>query len=201
MSKDHEYFSDIILSLFNEGLLYRKTLKGTQPGFEAVNWFKTVLPVKKALANESGNFGDYLVPLRTPSGLGVANIGLWCEWDFTADPGTCKLEVLIGRQNTQIWGFRVDPPHGGAKHNYWHTQFTRGFSVSQTKFPRCQTVEWIDDSTPAYPIALENPGKVRATDAALYALISLYGQDGVSLPMKTKLKSAAVSGSLRHIVS
>ncbi|KPD14763.1 hypothetical protein ADM96_37530 [Burkholderia sp. ST111] len=200
MSTDHSYFSDIIVTSYLEGRQHRKNVPNTQPGFERVQWFPNDRIVKQTLSEKKGDFGDYLVPLRPPSGLGNVNIGLWCSWDFTVDPAICKLEVLIGRQSNQVWGFRVDPPHGGAKHNYWHTQFMHAFTMDKTKFPTCDKVGWIDVSTPAYPIALDEPGKVRATDAALYAIISLYGQDGISVPFKTKLRSTAVSGSLRHLV-
>lgn len=142
-------------------------------------WFANEHEVDRVLAPPKGDFGDRLLLLLPPSGLDSDKtvIGMWCAWDFEMPSPECKIEILISRPNRRVFGFRVDPAHARTpKHRYWHVQFTYKFTRQDTRFPEADA-NCIDDSTPAFPIALDNPGSVTPKDAAVYAIISLYGRD------------------------
>lgn len=188
-------FEKIILGFYYAGVKHAIKTNNTY------SYFVNDRSVKAKLKEQKGSFGNNLVPMPPTSGL-VANIGLWCEWDFSDDNNWCNIEVMFSRNVDQSWGFRVDSPHkprdGLQKHQYWHSQFMRHFRDANIIFPKCK-ISWIDDSTPAHPIALENPDAVRPIDALVYSIISIYGQN-ILPDLRTLLLKIGVSTSLRKIL-
>lgn len=178
------------------------TLRDTKMTSPMVSYFSSDRAIGAVLEKAKGDFGNMLIALPPPSGMTNAKIGMWCNWDFTRESPICSIQVMFAKDKDKAWGFRVDPPHAERaerKHSYWHTQFTRSFQNSGIYFPKCK-VDWIDSSTPAYPIALENPGSVRPSDALVYALIAIYGQE-VNKDILTLLRKIRCSVSLRAILA
>jgi hypothetical protein len=190
-----EDFAKVVLGFYNAGIQHAK--KPSVPH----SYFANDRSVRAKLKEQKGSFGNQLIPMPPTSGL-AAHIGLWCEWDFSGDTHWCNIEVMFSRTADQSWGFRVDSPHkprdGMQKHEYWHSQFMRQFYEPTIMFPKCK-ISWIDDSTPAHPIALENPGAVRPIDALVYSIISIYGQN-ILPDLRTLLLKIGVSTSLRKIL-
>lgn len=191
-------FKKLMVGFCNLGFL-REATKLTTP---TVSYFTNITAIKKLLENEKGNFGNYLIALPPPSGMKDSKIGLWCKWDFTKEKPDCSIQVMFAKDKDKTWGFRVEGPHargdGVFKHNYWHSQFTREFKEPGIMFPKCRA-DWIDASTPSYPIALENPGSVRPQDALVFTLISIYGQE-IQPSIKTLILSIGCSTSLRFLL-
>lgn len=189
-----EDFEKIILGFYKAGVLHAASPSSPH------SYFPTDRSVQAKLKEKKGSFGNQLIPMP-PAGK-ITTIGLWCEWDFSEGSNWCNIEVMFSRAADQSWGFRVDSPHkprdGLQKHQYWHSQFMRQFWDSTIRFPKCK-IQWIDDSTPAHPIALENPGSVRPIDALVYSIISIYGQD-ILPDLRTLLLKIGVSTSLRKIL-
>jgi hypothetical protein len=176
IEEDVKTFRKILMALFKDGRSDLADRAQHLYSVSAIPWFDNEREMRNALACRKGDFGSRLVSLRPPSGLPSekAVIGMWCAWDFENESPACKIEILISRANGQVFGFRVDPAHPRHKHRYWHVQFTYKFSCQGTGFPQANA-NCIDDSTPAFPVALDPTGTVTPKDAAVYAIISLYG--------------------------
>jgi len=202
IEEDEKTFRHILMALFKDGSSDLRDRAQHLYSISTVPWFANDQEMRSALACQKGDFGSRLVSLRPPSGLPreKAVIGMWCSWDFENESPACKIEILISRANGQVFGFRVDPAHPRHKHRYWHVQSTYKFSCRSTGFPQANA-NCIDDSTPAFPIALDPSGRVAPKDAAVYAIISLYGLDlPNSIVTEIKTHAYKLNPSLRALL-
>lgn len=198
----HTDFQSLVIALFLAGQDYIQHAKRQQLLSEAgLQWFNHEKEIRNAFSKPQGSFARKIIPLAPSSGMEGAITGMWCEWDCTAATHFCRIEILIYvTDQGQVYGFRVDSPHNAAKHKYWHVQFTHKFSFEGVKFWPSKAT-WISTKTPAFPIPLEKPGQVEPTDAAVYAMLSLYGREEVSKPITNLLRSIGFSSSLRTLLA
>lgn len=191
-----DHFRNMLLALFKEGQQAFQTMSGSPSVLGAMQWFDDEYFLSKLLKEAKGDFGEKLIFLRPPTGMGKVVTALWASWDFEADPAHCKIEVLMRRAAKQVYGFRVDPPHSHEKHNFWHVQYTHRFT-SANFFQSNAT--WIDDSTPAFPVIVSEAEDVTPKDAAAYATVAFYGRD-MSDDLRTKLRNLVFSASLKSVL-
>ena len=72
--------------------------------------------------------------------------------------------------NAAAIGYRFESPEGGNKHNYYHAQPIRSFSIDEMKWPLPSCPRWLPNKYPTFALDVQN---LPSLFVSLF--ISLYG--------------------------
>lgn len=126
----------------------------------------------KFLFLEPPQDGDCLLPILT------------LVYDFDSNRTTdlaMRIALFVFDENNQTAaiGYRFESPEGGDRHNYFHAQPIRSFSLNGDNLPCCPN--WLPDKYPSFALDAQNIPSLFVS-----LLISLYG-----LNFKRELQSAS----------